>query len=392
MKVEKIKARKILASNVKFTLEIELQTSKGKVRSSVPLGTSKSKHEVFFHEVERALFVIKNVRRYFEKNEFEDQKDVDRTLRIIDKTENFKEIGGNVALGISSAFLKAFSLENSMEVYEYISHLYKLKPKIPKPLSNVIGGGKHGGGTDFQEFHLFPLHQQSFLESISKLSEFYWKIAKKLEKIDPLFSFGRNLESAWVTSLRLNKILELLSEFSDENWRIGIDVAASNLWNGKFYVYEKEGLRLITQEQISFLSTLLNSNPISYVEDPFEENDFVSFSTLKSLHPRKLICGDDLYATNLRRLKHGLEIKSTNSVLVKPNQIGTITDTIEFIRLAKKNGLKCIISHRSAETEDVLICHLGVGSGCDFAKVGIAGERTVKLNEFLRIEERLRGS
>lgn len=389
LKVKKIRVRKILATNSKFTIEVEIETEKGKVRASIPYGTSKGKFEAKVIEVDKAIFILKKIKKYFEENEFEDQKDVDRTLRIIDKTDSFKEIGGNTALAISSAFLKAFGLENSLPVYEYLSQVYRTKIQIPKPLANVIGGGKHGGGTDFQEFLLFPIHQETFYSSVEHLTRDYWEIGKKLKKEDPLFMFGRNLESAWVTSLRLKKILEVLSEFCDENWRIGIDVAASSFWDGKYYIYKKEGMKLNKEEQLSFISNLLRIFPIYYVEDPFEENDFVSFSVLTSLFPQKLVCGDDLYVTNIKRLKSGLEIKSTNSVIVKPTQIGTITDVAEFVKFAKKNGLKCIISHRSAETEDNLLSHLAVGLGCDYVKIGIAGERVIKHNELIRIEEEI---
>jgi len=388
---KEIRARKILASNTKFTLEVEIEDSSGlKSYASVPIGTSKGEYEAKYLEISKAIEMINSIKRFFVNERFDDIKEVDRTLHLIDKTQNFSKIGANVSLAISYASLKLFAKKEEKEIWQYVSEISKLKPKIPRPLSNVIGGGAHGGLTEIQEFLLFPLHQNSFLESISKIAEKYREIAKELKKVDPFFVFSRNLESAWVTFLAHEKILEILSKFADENFRIGLDVAASQIWDKekKKYVYPNSGYEFNVAQQLNFISDLMRRYPISYVEDPFEENDFVSFASLTSLFPNKLICGDDLYVTNVKRLMKGIDIKATNTVLVKPNQVGTISDTIEFVKEAKFHKLKCVLSHRSAETEETIMAHLAVGLGCDLIKLGIGGERAVKINELIRIEEK----
>ncbi len=389
MYVKDIKIRKILASNAQFTLELEIKTDKGKVRASVPIGTSKGKFEAFSLPVNKAIETFSFIKRHFLRLSFDSIEDVDELLKILDKTGNFRKIGGNLALAISSAFLKAFALQEEKKVFEYIAEMAKTKPSIPKPICNVIGGGKHGGKTEIQEFHLLAIHQTSFLESVEAISKAYLEIAKELERKDSSFLHSRNLESAWVTNLNYQEILEILSKFCDTSIKIGLDFAASHFWDGNFYQYKSLNTKLNPQEQLSFVHNLVKTFPIYFIEDPFHENDFVSFASLTSLLPNKLVCGDDLYTTSLERLKQGLDIKATNCVLIKPNQVGTISDTIEFFKLAKKNNLKTVFSHRSAETEDTLICHLAIGLGADFVKFGIGGERALKLNEIIRTEEEL---
>ncbi len=390
MKIQELKIRKILASNTKFTLEVEGRINEFRERASVPFGTSRGKHEAVYLPINSAMISFEKVKKSLLRENFEDVKDVDKTLRIIDGTENFSKIGANVALAISYVCAKLFAKIEEKEIYEYISEIARTEPSIPRPICNVIGGGKHGGSTEIQEFHILPIHEKSFSESISTIARKYTEIAEELKKTDPFFSHSRNLESAWLTSFTHEKILEVLEKFSNEDYRIGIDFAASHLWDEKFqrYVYPFLGAKLNIQQQVNFVSSLLRDYPITFVEDPFEEDDFISFSTLTSLFPGKIICGDDLYATNVKRLRKGIEFKSSNAVLIKPNQVGTITDTIEFVKLAKRHNIVCVMSHRSGETEEIILSHLAVGLGCDFFKLGIGGERAVKINEILRIEER----
>ena len=170
---------------------------------------------------------------------------------------------------------------------------------------------------------------------------------------------------------------------------LGIDAAANSLWNPKNekYEYEKANLSLTRVEQLAFIYELVKEYDIYYVEDPFYEDDFVSFATLTNRIFPKLVVGDDLYVTNVERLKKGIELKATNAAIVKPNQVGTISQTAEFVKLCKKNDIKIVVSHRSGETEDNILAHLAVGFGADYAKIGVSGERTVKINEIIRIEE-----
>ncbi len=384
MKVKDLRIREILATNAEKTIEVELETEKGLVRSSVPMGTSKGSYEAISLPSSEVINKFLIIKRYFTTQDFLDLEEVDYTLREIDKTENFKYIGANLALAISSAFLKAFALNEGKEVFEY---LLKGKPEMPKPVCNVVGGWK--GQCDIQEFLLLPVHQTSFKNSIEKIAFSYKQIAKLLVDKDPTFNFARNLESAWVTKLNIEKILDLVKKVAEENLlKIGIDMAASQLWDGNFYFYKNSGLKFNKVEQLSFVEDLVKRYPIFYIEDPFHEDDFVSFSVLLHRLSQKLVVGDDLIATNLKRFKKALEHKSVNGIIVKPNQVGTISDVIKLVEEAKKNKVSCIVSHRSGETEDTLISHLAVGLNCEYIKLGIGGERTVKINELIRIEEK----
>lgn len=389
MLVRGFKIRKIFATNSLSTIEIELRTNKGISRSSVPMGTSTGKHEAVNLPADDAIRKFALVGRQFRTESFDTQEDVDLTLRAIDKTPNFREIGGNLALGVSSAFLKAFALEAGMDLFEYIyTQTKQHKPNMPMPICNMVGGWH--GQSDIQEFLLLPVHQKSFANSVALLSEAYHKIKEELKKEDTTFAYGKNLESAWITSINHETVLRILTDVANEKLlKIGLDVAASHMWNGQGYIYKHN--KLLRTEQLNFITDLVQRFPIVYVEDPFEEDDFVSHATLTHRLSGRgvMVCGDDLYATNLQRLQRGIEYKATNAVIVKPNQVGTITDTIKFVQEAKKSGIKTVVSHRSGETEDTLICHLAVGLVCDYIKLGISGERATKINEMIRIEEEM---
>jgi enolase len=388
MIVKNIKFREIYSHNLLPTVEIEIETSKGKVRASAPIGTSSGFYEAKYLPLDIIRKKFLEIKKELERKDFKNIIEVDNFLIEFDGTKNFSNIGANLSIAISYAFAKTFSLIEGIEIFEYISQTYKTDQKIPIPVCNVIGGGKHFGGTDFQEFLLMGALDKSFKENVKMIRNCYYKIAEILSKEDKFFSFGRNIESAWITFLSLKKIVEILKKVKGE-LLLGIDVAASTFYDLKKerYEYVKEKMSLSKTEQLIFIYNFVKENEIFYVEDPFFEDDFVSFATLTKRLENKLIVGDDLYVTNVERLKKGIELKATNGAIVKPNQIGTITQTAEFVKLAKKNNIKIIFSHRSGETEDNILAHLAVGFGADYAKIGIAGERTVKINEFLRIEE-----
>ncbi len=383
MKVKNLKIREILASTSVKTIEVEIETEKGLSKASVPIGTSRGKNEVNYITAEAAVNKFHIIRRDFRLQTFADQKEVDSLLRMIDKTPNFGEIGGNLALAISSAFLKAFALENNQEVYEFLGG-----NKIPRPICNIVGGWK--GQSDIQEFLLLPVHQKSFLENIVKIAAAYRETGEMLKTVDNTFNFGKNIESAWITRLNFEEILYILTRIANSKLlKIGLDVAASHLWDGELYRYMRNSLD--RNEQIGFIEEIVRRYPITYIEDPLEENDFLGFSVITSRLQPRLVCGDDIYATNMQRLKMGFEHRATNAVLIKPSQIGTITDAIEVADKAKKNNMITVMSHRSGETDDNLITHLAVGLNCDYIKIGISGERIVKINEMIRIEDKISG-
>jgi len=393
MIARKLEISEILATNSQKTIEVEIETVKGKVRASVPIGTSKGKYEVKYLPVDQAVNKFNLIRRHFTSENFKDQQEVDELIRMIDKTPDLREIGGNLALAISSAFLKAFALQENLKTFEYLLTQAKAKPIMPRPVCNVAGGWKENR-SDIQEFLLLPVHQTSFAESISKISQTYLELGKKLKQVDPTFDYGRNWESAWITNLKFTDLLDILEKIANENLlKIGLDFAASQLWDGRrYYVYRYSNKILSKLEQLKMVENLAKDYPIAYIEDPFMEEDFTSFAILTSDLQTRLVVGDDLYATSAKRLKDGLDFRATNAMIVKPSQAGTITDMMKTIEIAKKSRIVTIMSHRSGETDDTLIAHLAVGLGCDYVKFGISGERTSKINEMIRIEEKLSSS
>jgi len=388
MKVRDIRIRKILATNSKPTVEIEIETEKGRVRASAPMGTSRGKYEAHQLSADEAIRKFNVIRRTFTAEEFSNQRELDKAIKQVDNTIHFREMGGNLAIAISSAFLKAFALEKGIEVWEYLAKEYKTKPKVPMPICNVVGGWH--GQSEFQEFLFLPVKQNSFAESLFKITDAYISVGATLSQKDSTFKYGKNIESAWITSLRYDKILDIMKETADNMMlKIGIDVAASHMYKRNSYHYGREAIS--SQEQFSFLEGIVRKFPISYIEDPFQEDDWLSFSTAVHRWQPKIVCGDDFYATRIHRLLSSIDKKASNGTIIKPNQVGTITDAAEFAKEAHKHGIITVLSHRSGETDDTIESHLAVGLGCDYAKFGISGERIVKLNELLRIEEKITG-
>lgn len=383
--------REIFATNSEKTLEVELKTDKVSVRSSVPIGSSRSKHEVKYLPTAEAINKFLIMRRHVTSENLENQADVDELLHIIDNTSDFHEIGGNVMLAISSACLKAFAAEQDEEIFEYIAKENKFKLEMPRPLCNIVGGWKLSGSSDVQEFLFLPVHQTSFRESLNKMTVAYFAVAKKLRLEDPTFSYSKNIESAWTANLKTEEVLDIMTKVANENLlKLGIDVAASQLWDGnQYYVYNYSGKILSSSQQVTYMGELARKYPIIYIEDPLKDDDFVNFSVLTHMLQPRLICGDDLFASSVERLKPGIEMKATSAIIVKPNQVGTITDAINTVSLAKENNVAIVVSHRSSDTEDTLLSHFAVGVGANYCKFGISGDRVVKINEMLRIEEKL---
>jgi len=377
LKVKGMNVRKILATNCKSTIELELEIEKGIVKSSVPMGTSRGKYEV---QSFSAYHIIKNfpeIKKNFLGKDVKSQEEVDSKLKSIDGTQNFGMIGGNLALAISSSFLKAFALNDGKEVFKYLPG-----KKMPRLLANLAGGW--GEESEIQEFLVFPEKQKSFKEAVFRIANAYLDLGFALKEEDKTFKFSKNYESGWVTNLSTRRILELLSGLCKEyDLRIGMDVGATDRWNGKTYL----GRSL--KEHKKFISGLIKDFNIRFMEAPFQEDDFDSFAWLTDNFKKVLVCGDDLYATNPKRLKIGIEKKATNSILVKPNQIGTITDVIKVMEIAKKHKMITVMSHRSGTTDEALLSHLAVGLGSDLVKYGISGERIIKINELMRIEDKI---
>ncbi len=325
-----------------------------------------------------------------------DQVSIDEKLREIDGTENFSNIGGNFAITASLACAKAASNLLGIPLYEYVGGIFA--KEIPYPLGNVIGGGAHApGSTSIQEFLVIPVGAKNFFEA-QRTNALVHKTLKKIFKEKGIFA-AKGDEGAWAAQITDEQAFELLSEaitrVKDETGvdvKIGLDFAATELWDGERYVYKDK--KLTTEEQIAYVAELVDKYGIIYVEDPLHENDFEGFAELtKQIGNKCMVCGDDIFVTNIKRIQKGIEIGAANTVLIKPNQIGTLTDTFRAVKLSKDNGYKVVVSHRSGETEDETIAHLSVAFNATLIKTGVVGgERIAKLNELIRIEEEMDSS
>jgi enolase len=380
--IDYINARKVLDSRGKWTIEVDVFTMGSCGSAIAPSGASLGKHEVVAFpegEIEKSLLEVEEVViPELVGRDSTEQDIIDCILKEIDGTDNFSNIGGNAASAVSLACAKAAANSCGMPLYLYLGGSMA-SYQLPFPLGNIIGGGAHAMGTDIQEFLAIPLGAQDIETALETNIRVYNAVKEKLKEVGKLC--GRGDEGAWVADLENEEALKILAEAcssvtsdSDVEVRPCLDVAASELWDDKKkrYVYGRDGKELNRKEHIEFIQRLIDEFELYYVEDPLEENDFVGFKTFKK---GSLICGDDLYATDVNRIKEGL----------KQN-----TDAYGAVRLSKETNQTPVMSHRSGETTDATISHLAVGFGCEIIKSGtVGGERISKLNELLRIAEEL---
>lgn len=408
MIIKSLVVRKIFDSRGNPTIEAEIVAKgDGKVctgKAAAPSGASKGKHEVVaFPEggVDASIKVIKKILApKLVGAPVDKQKKIDSLLHDLDGTQNFSKIGGNAAVAISMAVAKAVAAVEGVPLYKHLGG--ERAVHLPYPLGNVIGGGAHAGkqAPDIQEFQAIPVGAGSFVDAAFANSQVHKKARALIETKDKTFAGGKGDEGAWAPNLDSVQALDILAEacgqVSDEigfEVRPSLDVAASSLYDErkKEYIYKREGKSRDEGEQIDFIIGLIENYKLFYVEDPLNEEDFSGFSELtRKVGKKCLICGDDLFVTNVERIQKGIKVGAANAVLIKPNQIGTLSDTLDAIELAKRHRYLPVISHRSGETPDKTIAHLAVGWGCPIIKTGVVGgERIAKLNELIRIEEEL---
>jgi enolase len=408
MIVKSLVARKIFDSRGNLTLEAEVTVKgDGKVctgKAAAPSGASKGKHEVMAFPdggVDTSIKMVeKTVTPKLVGASADEQKKIDSLLHDLDGTPNFSKIGGNAAVAISMAIAKAMAAAEGLPLYKHLGG--KRAVYLPYPLGNVIGGGAHAGkqAPDIQEFQAIPVGADSFVDAAFANSQVHKKARVLIETKDGTFTGGTGDEGAWAPNLDNLQALDILTEACRQvsgeigfEVRPSLDVATSSLYDKrkKKYIYEREGKSRDEGEQIDFVIGLINDYKLFFVEDPLHEEDFVGFAELtRKVGKKCLICGDDLFVTNVERIQKGIKVGAANAVLIKPNQIGTLSDTRDAIELAKRNHYVPVISHRSGETPDKTIAHLAVGWGCPIIKTGVVGgERIAKLNELIRIEEEL---
>ncbi|MEM2878707.1 MAG: phosphopyruvate hydratase [Candidatus Hadarchaeales archaeon] len=405
--VRGLKARRIFDSRGNPTVEVEISVESGKRytgRAAAPSGASTGKYEVVAFPKGGAEESVRLLMRDLSKKlagfDAEDQEGVDEILHEVDGTPNFSRIGGNAAVATSMAVAKAAALALGLPLYRYLGG--EKACHLPYPIGNVLGGGAHAGkmAPDIQEYISMPVGARRFSDAVFANTRVHKAVRAGIEKRDRTFSGGKGDEGAWAPNLDSIQAMEVVAEACKSageevgfTVRPSLDIAASSLYDEekKVYVYEREEKTRDPEEQIDFMVDLVDRYGIFYLEDPLQEEDFDGFSELtRKVGKKCIVCGDDLYVTNVKRISVGIKKKATNAVLIKPNQIGTLTDTLAAVRLTKKSECIPVISHRSGETTDETIAHLAVAWGCPMIKTGaVGGERIAKLNELIRIEEEL---
>lgn len=396
-KIKSITLRKILDSRGDFSFECEMGGESFSGRCSAPSGASVGKFEAVAYPkgVDASIeFAKSKLISRLVGADVMDQRRIDDTLREVDGTSNFSNLGGNAAIAISIACAKASAKLQGKQLFEILGD----GRWFPLPLSKIIGGGKHAvNSCDIQEFLVFPSNAKRLYPALQANRSVHKKIKEKLKQMGR--TIGRDDESGWVDNLKTEDALEMLLEAcqqasSESGLKLdtGLDMAASSLFDGKNYVYEVDGRKLDRGEQIDFVLELIKKFKLSYIEDALQEEDFEGFAELTSKTGNCLICGDDLFVTNKSRLEIGVRMHACNSLILKPNQIGTLTQLEETAKYAKEKGYMCIASHRSGETCDSSLSHIAVAYGCKMLKTNVVGgERNAKFNEIIRIGEKVGG-
>ena len=399
--IEDLIARKIFNNRGEETIEVDVITASGFGRAAAPAGKSRGKAEVVYYPQGGVEVAIKKVDDLIAPElaglNADFQEEIDSTLHEIDGTTDFKNIGGNTAFAISLATAEAAANSHSLLLFQFLGG--NAATTMPFPLGNCISGGAHarGGKTpSIQEYLALPHGAESFLEAQTANTQIHKKIESTLKKKSTTFTGGKSDEGAWIANIDTEDAFEVMAKACEEvgnemdfECGFGIDVAASSFWKPKEekYVYEMEGKKRDTSEELEFMLELIEKYHLAYVEDPFNEDDFDSFAELTRKARNCMICGDDLFTTNTERLNNGIKINAGNAIIIKVNQIGTLTDAAETIELAQRHGYDAVVSHRSGDTCDWHIAHLAVAYKCPVIKTGVVeGARIAKLNELIRIE------
>lgn len=404
-----VKAREILDSRGNPTVEVDITTSEGHMgRAAVPSGASTGAHEACeLRDGDKNRYLgkgvqhaVNNVREIIAPEimgqKVNDQRAIDQLLLKLDGTENKTKLGANAILGVSLACAKAAAVSAELPLFRYVGGGAKTF-KLPVPLVNILNGGAHANnGLDIQEFMIVPLIEDSFSESIRAASEVFHQLKKILSAKKMSTAVGD--EGGFAPVLKSNEeALQLLMQAIEgagyeagKEIKLALDVAATELFDGTNYRWE--GKKISGDELIGIYKSWSEKYPLISIEDGFSEDDWDSWKKMTAQMGQKLqLVGDDLFVTNPKRLQRGIEEKAANALLVKVNQIGSLTETAEAVSLAQKHNFKTVMSHRSGETEDATIADLAVAMGSQQIKTGslCRGERTAKYNQLLRIEEML---
>jgi len=408
--IENIKAREILDSRGNPTLEVEVKLSDGTIgRAAVPSGASTGKYEaVELRDGDDSRFngmgvlkAVTNVNEHIAAAIIgmlaTDQAAIDHKLIELDGTDNKSRLGANAIVGTSLAVAHAAANQLNMPLYHYLGRTTTYN--LPVPMMNIVNGGKHAANsTDFQEFMVVPVGASSFSHALQMGTQVYHRLKRVLK--DKGLNTNVGDEGGFAPALPSNQqaVEAILSAIEGAGYKpgrdcfIALDPAASEFYKDGQYILAREGASLSTNEMVDYYVKWASSYPIISIEDGMADDDWDGWQLLtQKLGSRVQLVGDDLYVTNVNRLSQGINLRASNSILIKPNQIGTLTETIAAIKMAQQAGWTAIVSHRSGETEDTTIADLAVGLNTGQIKTGAPcrSERTAKYNRLLRIEDEL---
>lgn len=400
-RITSIKGRLLYNSRGTKTVEIDVISDNTHVgRVAAPSGASVGKHEALSfpdNKPEKSLEILKTNEKKFVGLDSSDLKSVHDTLKKIDPTPNYSKIGGSVAFALTIASVDSAAKSEGTPLFKLLTRQSNLR--FPFPLGNVLGGGAHAGpGTpDIQEILICATGSKTIKEAIEANFMVHKELGKILAKKDPEFTNGRGDEGGWAPKLTNDEALETAARTCEQlgftlgkEVSLGVDFASSTQWNAKKkkYVYARAGFENTPEEQIDFASEIIKKYKLVYAEDAVHEEAFDDMTILTKRFPTVLITGDDLLVTNTKILKNAAQKKACNAAILKVNQAGSLYDALEFAKEASKNKIKLITSHRSGESTDSHISHIGIATKSKMLKVGIVGgERVAKLNELLRISE-----
>ena len=400
-KITSISGRILYNSRGSKTIEIDIEADKSFVgRVCAPSGASVGKYEAISFpngKPEESLKILKENSNKFLGLDPCDLKSVHEALRSIDNTENYSKIGGSLAFAITIAAMESASKYTGEPLFKTLSN--NTEYRFPFPLGNILGGGAHAGpGTpDIQEILICATGSKTIRDAIETNFAVHKELRSVLEKSDPSFTNGRGDEGGWAPKLTNDKALELSAKACEnlgytlgKEVSLGVDFASSTQWNEEkeVYVYNRAGFENSTKEQIEFASKIIEKYKLIFAEDAVHEEAFEDMSELTAKFPNTLITGDDLIVTNKKILKKVINLKSCNAAILKVNQAGSLFDALEFAKEANENNIKLITSHRSGESTDSHISHIGIATKSKMLKVGVVGgERVAKLNELIRLSE-----
>jgi len=400
-RITSIKGRIIHDSRGNKTIEVDIISDDQFLgRTCAPAGASVGKNEaISFPEgkPEESLRILNENSKKFLELDPNDLKIIDDTIKSIDNTSNFSKVGGALAYAVTIAAMESAAKALGKPLFKLISEQNSYK--FPIPLGNLLGGGAHAGpGTpDIQELLISATGAKTIRDAIETNFTVHKELRKEIEKTDSSFTNGRGDEGGWAPKCDNEKALELCARTCEnlgytlgKEVSLGVDFASSTQWNEKKqkYVYERAGFENTPGQQIEFTSSIIEKYKLNYAEDAVHEEAFEDMSKLTSKFPNTMVTGDDLTVTNEGKLKQAISIGSCNAAILKVNQAGSLFDALEFAKVANDNNIKLITSHRSGESIDSHITHIGIGTNSKLLKIGIVGgERVAKLNELIRLSE-----